>query len=142
MIDSSTGSLTRAVELRAAPSTIDMKPIASFGPQTSTTLSPMTISTTPDCTTYMQVPGSPLLKTTPPAGNVTLTPAPRAKALISTSVTNAPPTQAWHRHETTIQQPDVRRAAKLRAWGARHIPKADARLDSRPQMQTRLVAAQ
>jgi hypothetical protein len=68
-------SLTRAVELRAAPSITDMKPIASFGPQTSITVSPITISMTPDCTTYMQVPGSPLLKTMLPAENVTLAPA-------------------------------------------------------------------
>ena len=45
-----------------------MNPIASFGPQTSITLSPIVISITPDCTTYMQVPASPLLNTTLPAG--------------------------------------------------------------------------
>ena len=58
--------LDRAVEERGAPSIIDMKPIASFAPQTSTTLSPITISMTPDCTTYMHEPASPLLKTTLP----------------------------------------------------------------------------
>src|SRR6266516_3038712 len=73
--DSSQASLTRAVELLGAPSTIDMNPIASFGPQISTTLSPITISITPDCTMYMQLPGSPLLKIKLPALNVTFAPA-------------------------------------------------------------------
>src|SRR5581483_153279 len=107
MMDSSTASLTRAVEVRAAPSIIDMKPIASFGPHTSITLSPITISTTPDCTTYMQVPGSPLLKTTLPAGKLTLAPAPLANARMSISpmnprlraVRNGP---RRHRHMTVI----------------------------------------
>src|SRR5215831_7671023 len=44
-----------------------MNPIASFGPQISMTLSPITISITPDCTMHMHEPGSPLLKTTLPA---------------------------------------------------------------------------
>jgi hypothetical protein len=60
--------LTRAVELLGAPSTMDMNPIASFGPQISTTLSPITISSTPDCTMYMQEPGSPFVNTMLPAG--------------------------------------------------------------------------
>ena len=60
--------MTRAVELRAAPSTIDMNPIASFGPQVSTTVSPIIISITPDCTMYMHEPGSFLLNTMLPDG--------------------------------------------------------------------------
>src|SRR5689334_8404312 len=63
MSDSSHASLTRAVELRAAPSIIDMNPIASLGPQVSITVSPISISITPDCTMYMQEPGSFLLNT-------------------------------------------------------------------------------
>lgn len=55
IIDSSTGSLTLAVELRGALSII--------------------ISKTPDCTTYMQVPGAPRENTTLPAGSVTFAPA-------------------------------------------------------------------
>src|SRR5579859_1978835 len=47
-----------------------MKPIASFGPQTSTTLSPITISTTPDCTTNMVEPASPRLNTWLPAAKL------------------------------------------------------------------------
>src|SRR4051812_36530247 len=84
--DNSQASFTRAVELRGALSTIDMKPIASFGPTVSMTLSPMTISIMPDCTMYMQLPGSPLLKTTVPAANARVAPAPRANAHISMSV--------------------------------------------------------
>jgi hypothetical protein len=37
-------------------------------PQVSTTVSPITISITPDCTTYMQEPGSFCLNTMLPAG--------------------------------------------------------------------------
>src|SRR5262249_31108800 len=84
--ESSQGSLTRAVELLGAPSTIDMNPIASFGPQTSITLSPITISITPDCTMYMQEPGSPWLKTTLPALNVTFAPARWANIRMSISL--------------------------------------------------------
>ncbi len=50
MTDTSQASFTRAVDERGAPSTMDMKPIASFSPQISTTLSPIIISMTPDCT--------------------------------------------------------------------------------------------
>jgi hypothetical protein len=45
-----------------------MNPIASFGPQVSTTVSPIIISITPDCTMYMHEPGSFLLNTMLPAG--------------------------------------------------------------------------
>ncbi len=41
MTDNSAVSLTRAVEVRNEPSITDMNPSASFGPQSSTTLSPM-----------------------------------------------------------------------------------------------------
>src|SRR5262245_27424733 len=92
MTESSAGSLTRAVELRCAPSIMDMKPMASLGPQISMTLSPITISMTPDWTTYMQVPGSPLLKTMVPAGKLTFAPAPRANTRMSTSAIARTPT--------------------------------------------------
>jgi hypothetical protein len=80
--DNSQASFTRAVELRGALSTIDMKPIASFGPTASMILSPIIISIMPDCTMYMQLPGSPLLNTTVPAANVRFGPAPRERAHI------------------------------------------------------------
>jgi hypothetical protein len=76
---------------RRAPSMTDMKPIASLGPQTSITLSWITISTTPDCTTYMQLPASPWLNTTLPAGNVILVPALAANSRISISAMPHPP---------------------------------------------------
>ena len=66
MMVSSQASLTRAVEERGEPSTIDMKPIASLAPTVSITVSPIAISMTPDCTIYMQLPESPLLNTTEP----------------------------------------------------------------------------
>src|ERR1043166_2148739 len=84
--DSSQASFTRAVDERGAPSTIDMKPIASLGPHTSTTFSPMTISTTPDCTTYMQAPASLLLNTTFPACKVMVVPALLANIRMSISL--------------------------------------------------------
>ena len=52
-----------------------MKPIASFGPTTSITFSPMTISMVPDCTMYMHCPGSPLLNTTLPFPKFRFAPA-------------------------------------------------------------------
>src|SRR5438094_260427 len=54
---------------------MDINPIASFGPQLSITLSPISILIRPDWTIYMQEPGSPLLKTMLPALNVTVAPA-------------------------------------------------------------------
>src|SRR5436305_830678 len=81
--ESSQSSLTRAVDERGDWSTIDMKPIASFGPQVSMTLSPSTISITPDCTTYMQLPASPLLNTTAPDLKARLVPTLCANRRIS-----------------------------------------------------------
>jgi hypothetical protein len=104
--DSSQSSLTRAVELLGALSIIDMNPIASLDPQISITLSPITISITPDCTIYMQVPGSPLLKTTLPALNVTLAPALRANIRMSMSLSfiSASQIQAARRLAATLCQ--------------------------------------
>src|SRR6267378_3749650 len=106
-IESSTAFLTRAVDERGALSIIDMKPIASFGPHTSITFSPISISIVPDCTMYMQFPASPLLNTTLPAGNATLTPAFLANTRMSISLIDLPrghlldPTSAqqWPRFE-------------------------------------------
>ena len=86
MTETSQASLTRAVEERGASSIIDMKPMASLAPHTSTTRSPIVISMTPDCTTYMHSPGSPLLKTTLPAAKLRLVPAFLANSRISISV--------------------------------------------------------
>jgi hypothetical protein len=66
--DNSQASLTRAVDERGAPSIIDIKPMASFSLQTSTTVSPIIISMIPDCTMYIHDPGSPLLNTRLPLG--------------------------------------------------------------------------
>src|SRR5262249_15669459 len=55
-----------------------MKPIASFGPTVSITLSPITISMVPDCTMYMQAPESPRWNTSLPALTRMLVPALRA----------------------------------------------------------------
>ena len=52
--DSSHASRARAVDERGLSSIIDMKPSASFAPMVSITLSPITMSMTPDCTIYMQ----------------------------------------------------------------------------------------
>src|SRR4029077_15058818 len=84
--ESSQVSLTRAVELLGASSTMDMNPIASFAPQISITLSPVTISMRPDCTIYMQEPTSPLLKTMLPALNVTDAPIRCANIRMSISL--------------------------------------------------------
>src|SRR5262245_33037590 len=83
-----------------------MNPIASLDPQISITLSPITISITPDCTIYMQVPGSPLLKTTLPALNVTLAPALRANIRMSMSLPfiSASQIQAARRLAATLCQ--------------------------------------
>ena len=54
--------MTRAVEERGEPSTIDMKPIASLAPTVSITVSPIAISITPDCTMYMQAAGVALVE--------------------------------------------------------------------------------
>src|ERR1700681_2901093 len=70
---------------------MDMNPIASFGPHISITLSPMTISIRPDCTTYMHEPGSPLLKTTLPAAYVTFAPARCANIRMSISAMSTSP---------------------------------------------------
>ena len=86
MTETSHASLTRAVEERGASSITDMKPIASLVPHTSTTRSPITISMTPDCTTYMHSPASPLLKTTLPAAKVRLVPAFLANSRMSISL--------------------------------------------------------
>jgi len=83
--------LTRAVELLGALSIMDMNPIASLGPQTSITLSPMTISIRPDCTIYMHEPGSPLLKTTLPAPYDTFAPARCANIRMSISLISTSP---------------------------------------------------
>src|SRR4051794_2169427 len=63
-----------------------MKPIASLAVHTSMTVSPITISITPDCTTYMHDPASPLLNTTPPAGKLIFAPALRANRRMSISL--------------------------------------------------------
>jgi hypothetical protein len=73
-----------------------MKPIASFGPQTSITLSPIIISITPDCTTYMQEPASPLLNTTLPAAKVTFAPARCANMRMSMSSMSTSPISIAH----------------------------------------------
>src|SRR5215472_8052110 len=100
MTESSQSSLTRAVEERGALSIIDMKPIASLGPQTSTTFSPITISTTPDCTTNMVEPGSPRLNTSLPAAKLMLVPARRANSRMSRSL----PSIILPRHQLALSR--------------------------------------
>jgi hypothetical protein len=73
--ESSQASFTRAVDERGAVSIIDMKPIASFGPTTSITRSPITISIEPDCKMYMHWPASPWLNTVLPAPKLIVAPA-------------------------------------------------------------------
>ena len=63
-----------------------MKPMASFGPTVSIILSPIVISSTPDCTMYMQLPASPWLNTTAPAPKLMVAPTLRANCRMSMSL--------------------------------------------------------
>src|SRR5882757_7634320 len=119
-IESSTASFTRAVDERGAWSITDMKPIASFGPHTSTSFSPITISITPNCTMYMQLPGSPLLNTVLPGGNVTFTPAFLANVRMSISLIDLPGASSL---------PDP-------TWSQRRWPKRPGLKDVGPEWRT------